>query len=281
MILAAAAKSYDRAMIPEHVQPWATCDRRRLREVRGVLTDIDDTLTTEGVIPMGVAAALAALREVGLPVLAVTGRPMGWSVPVVEGTPVAAVVAENGAVALFREADQTRVEYAQGEAERAVNARRLMAAAARVLREVPGAALARDSAGRVTDIAIDHAEFAHLSEAVIERVVAVMREEGMHATVSSIHVNGWFGDHSKVTGARWIVRRLLGRDLDAEREHWLYVGDSTNDQIMFGHFPLSVGVANLADFADRLTQWPAFITRHDRGRGFVEVAEALLAAHGR
>ena len=281
MILAAAVKSYDRAMIPEHVRPWTTCDSRRLREVRGVLTDIDDTLTTEGVIPMGVAAALAALREVGLPVLAVTGRSMGWSVPIVEGTPVAAVVAENGAVALFREAGETRIEYAQDEAERAVNTRRLMAAAARVLREVPGAALARDSDGRVTDIAIDHAEFAHLSEAAIERVVAGMREEGMHATVSSIHVNGWFGDHSKVTGARWIVRRLLGRDLDAEREHWIYVGDSTNDQLMFGHFPLSVGVANLADFADRLTQWPAFITRHDRGRGFVEVAEALLAARGR
>ena len=102
----------------------------------------------------------------------------------------------------------------------------------------------------------------------------------MTATVSSIHVNGWFGTHSKLTGAAWIVRRLFGRDLMAERDDWLYVGDSTNDELMFASFPLSVGVANLMDFADRLTQWPAFITAHDRGRGFVEIAESLLAARG-
>ena len=263
-------------MIPATVTPWHLVDPRRLAAVRGELTDIDDTLTTDCAIPMGVAAAIAALRQAGLPVIAVTGRPMGWSVPIVQTTPLAAVVAENGAVALWLDGDDMRVEYAQGDAERAANAVRLKAVAARVQREVPGAVLSRDSAGRVTDIAVDHAEFSRLAPAAVERVVAVMRDEGMHATVSSIHVNGWFGEHSKRTGAAWIVQRLLGRDLDAERDRWVYVGDSTNDQLMFGHFPLSVGVANLADFADRMTQWPAFITRHDRGRGFVEVAERLL-----
>ncbi len=74
-----------------------------------------------------------------------------------------------------------------------------------MLREVPGATLARDSAGRVTDIAIDHGEFAHLDAGRSARVVAVMQREGMHATVSSIHVNGWFGEHTKLT------RRALDR----------------------------------------------------------------------
>ena len=191
------------------------------------------------------------------------------------------MVAENGAVALIPDgAGGVRTEYADSEPVRAANALRLAAAAARIVREVPGATVSRDSVGRVTDIAIDHAEFAHLDEARIAQVVAVMREEGMTATVSSIHVNGWFGTHSKLTGADWIVRRLFGRELAAERERWLYVGDSTNDEAMFASFPLSVGVANLLDFAARLRQWPAFITAHDRGRGFVEVAEALLAARG-
>jgi len=265
-------------VIPPHVQKWDRCEARVLRTVRGVLTDIDDTLTTEGAIPMGVAAALAALRQAGLPVIAVTGRPMGWSLPIAEHTPLAAVVAENGAVAIFSESGKLRVEYAQGEAERAANAIRLRVVAARILASVPGSTLARDSAGRVTDIAVDHSEFAHLEPAAIEAVVRVMRAEGMNATVSSIHINGWFGAHTKLTGAAWICRRLLARDLDAERGQWVYVGDSTNDQLMFAHFPLSVGVANLADFADRLTQWPAYITAFDRGRGFVEVAERLLAA---
>jgi len=270
--------SYDPLVIPTSVKPWAQCDAGVLREVRGVLTDIDDTLTTEGAIPMGVVAALAALREAGLPVVAVTGRPMGWSRPIARETPLAAVVAENGAVALIGEGDHVHVEYADPAPLREANAARLRAVAARIVRDVPGATLSRDSPGRVTDIAIDHAEFAHLDAARIAEVVALMHGEGMSATVSSIHVNGWFGTHTKLTGATWIVRRLFGRDLDAERERWLYVGDSTNDERMFASFPLSVGVANLADFADRLCQWPAYITSLDRGRGFVEVAEALVAA---
>ncbi len=248
--------------------------------MRGVLTDIDDTLTTEGAIPMGVVAALAALREAGLPVVAVTGRPIGWSRAVAEETPLAAVVAENGSVALVRDADGVRVDYVDPEPVRRANGERLRAVAARIVAEIPGATLAQDSTGRVTDIAVDHAELTHLAPDEIAAVVALMKGEGMNATVSSIHVNGWFGAHTKLSGATWIVGRLLGRDLGAERDRWLYVGDSTNDELMFASFPLSVGVANLADFADRLQQWPAFITALDRGRGFVEVAEALLAARG-
>jgi HAD superfamily hydrolase (TIGR01484 family) len=266
-------------VIPSHVQPWQRCDPSLLRRVCGVLTDIDDTLTTEGTLTMGAVAAISALRESGLPVIAVTGRPMGWSIPVVEQTALSAVVAENGAVALHRDgARGLAVDYAQDEATRERNAVRLRDAAARVLAEVPGATLARDSPGRVTDIAIDHAEHAHLDAAAIARVVDVMHGAGMHATVSSIHVNGWFGDHTKHTGARWIVRRLLGRDIDAEAGRWLYVGDSTNDEPMFAAFPLSVGVANIVEFADRLRVWPAYVTQLDRGRGFVEIAESLLAA---
>jgi hypothetical protein len=103
----------------------------------------------------------------------------------------------------------------------------------------------------------------------------------MNVTVSSIHINGWFGDHTKLSGARWMVSRLFGRDLDAEIERWAYVGDSTNDQIMFAHFPLSVGVANLMDFAHKLKTWPTYITAGERGQGFVEVAQAILGAQAR
>jgi hydroxymethylpyrimidine pyrophosphatase-like HAD family hydrolase len=105
-----------------------------------------------------------------------------------------------------------------------------------------------------------------------------MRGAGMYASVSSIHINGWCGDHTKRSGARWIVQRLLGRDIGAERAGWVYVGDSTNDQLMFGHFPLSVGVANLAEFAAQLTTWPTYLTDGARGAGFAEVARRLVSA---
>jgi HAD superfamily hydrolase (TIGR01484 family) len=254
------------------------CPDAELAGLRGVLTDIDDTLTTDGALGPEAARALQALRDAGLPVLAITGRPMGWSEPFARDWPIDAIVAENGAVALFRSTTGLVTEYVQDEATRAVNHARLRAVAARVLREVPGATLARDSAGRVTDIAVDHAEFARLDAAAIAQVVALMQAEGMRATVSSIHINGWFGEHDKPSGARWIVRRLYGRELDDERDAWAYVGDSTNDQAMFARFPLSVGVANIRQFAAQLHTWPRYLTTAERGAGFAEFAARLLAA---
>src|SRR5262245_58023699 len=208
-------------MVSRH---WGDIDAATLAEVVGVLTDIDDTLTRDGVVEADARAALQRLRAAGLPAIAITGRPMGWSEPFVRDGTLDAIVAENGAVALFREAGELRVEYAQDPATRQANARQLEAVAERVLREVPGATPARDSAGRVTDIAIDHSEFVRLDAPTIARVVAIMHGEGMNATVSSIHINGWFGDHTKLSGARWIVRRLLQRDLDTETDRWVYVG---------------------------------------------------------
>jgi HAD superfamily hydrolase (TIGR01484 family) len=249
-----------------------------LRSLHGVMTDIDDTLTRDGQIEPTALQALHALHAAGLPVIAITGRPLGWSEPFAREWPLAALVAENGAVALVRDGAEVHTEYAQDAATRAHNAQRLQSAARRIVREVPGAVLARDSAGRVTDIAIDHSEFTHLPPQGIATVVEVMRQEGMTATVSSIHINGWFGDHSKWTGAQWMLRRLFGRDLQAELAHWVYVGDSTNDQVMFERFPISVGVSNLRRFADELVHWPAWITQGERGQGFAELAQALLDA---
>jgi HAD superfamily hydrolase (TIGR01484 family) len=258
-------------------RPWADWPASAAPSVLGVLTDIDDTLTTAGAITADALGALADLRAAGLATIAITGRPAGWSEPFARAWPVDAIVAENGAVALFRDPRRgLAVEYAQDAPTREHNAVRLRAVAACIVREVPGATLARDSAGRITDIAVDHAEFARLAPPQIEKVVAVMHAAGMRASVSSIHVNGWFGDHDKVSGAHWIVRRLFGRDLGGERERWLYVGDSTNDQAMFAQFPLSVGVANLLDFAPSLTQWPAYLTEGARGAGFAEIARGVL-----
>lgn len=264
------------------VRPLMQAPAAAWADVRGVLTDIDDTLTAGGRLDPAAHAALHALAAAHVPVIAITGRPLGWSEAFVrpgpDAWPLAAIVAENGAVALVPDGGTLRVQYAQDEATRAGNAARLAAVQQRIVREVPGAVPARDSAGRATDIAIDHSEFAHLDAAGVARVVALMREEGMQATVSSIHVNGWYGSHDKLAGARWIVRMLDGRDLDAERERWVYVGDSTNDQLMFEHFPLSVGVANLRRFAAELRVWPAFMASGERGAGFAEVAQRVLGA---
>ncbi len=256
-------------------RPLAELPPAIARGVRGVLADIDDTLTSDGAITPDALGALHALRSAGLTVAAITGRPVGWSEAFATSWPIDAIVAENGAVALFPDG---AIEFAQDADTRERNAHRLRQVAERVLREVPGTTLARDSAGRLTDIAVDHAEHARLDARTIERVVAVMRGEGMTATVSSIHVNGWFGSHDKWSGAQWIVRRLTGRALADELGRWVYVGDSPNDQPMFERFPLAVGVANLLRFERELTVWPAYLTAGERGAGFAELARALIDA---
>jgi hypothetical protein len=256
--------------------PIAALDPKHLRRVRGVLTDIDDTLTRDGAIEPAALDALYRLHGSGVPVIAITGRPAGWSEPFALQWPVQAIVAENGGVMLRAGPGVLQREFTQGEAERARNFERLQACAAAVLREVPGAELAADSAGRLTDIAIDHSEFTHLDEARIAHAVALMRRQGLNATASSIHINGWLGDHNKWTGAQWAVQRCTGAALAAEE--WVYVGDSTNDQLMFDRIPLSVAVANIARFVPQLDVLPAYVTCGERGAGFAEVADALLAA---
>lgn len=244
----------------------------------GLLTDIDDTLTTEGVVPAAVVRAIAALKAKGLAVIPITGRPVGWSVPFAQEWPVDAIVAENGAVALRRNAlgglDKL---YQQDDATRIANYAKMQAVLEQIEATVPGALRATDSVGRECDIAVDHSEFTHMPQAQIDQCVAIMKAAGMNATVSSIHINGWFGGHNKLEGARWIVKTLFGKDLDAEIGQWCYIGDSTNDQLMFQHFENSFGVANIERFVPQLSHLPRYVTRGERGEGFVELAERLCA----
>jgi HAD superfamily hydrolase (TIGR01484 family) len=166
--------------------------------------------------------------------------------------------------------------YQQDPDTRSSNFMRMQNVLNLIERQVPGTHRSQDSTGRETDIAIDHSEFTQLTQTAIDQVVRIMQAEGMTATVSSIHINGWFGQHSKLTGARWIVRELWERDLDAEIDRWVYVGDSTNDQVMFEHFAHSVGVANIRRFQAQLTHPPRYITPSERGAGFAQVARHLL-----
>jgi HAD superfamily hydrolase (TIGR01484 family) len=264
---------------PQPLAHWPAAERAG---IRGVITDIDDTLTTDGTLAPDTRAALQALADAGLPVLAVTGRPVGWSLPWLSGPeawPLLGIVAENGAVALQASADgQIQRWYRDDAATRAAHWTRLQAALHAVEAQLPGARRASDSAGRETDIAIDHSEHQRLDLAQINAVVQALQAHGLHTTVSSIHINAWCGGHNKWVGAQWAVRIWLQRELAHELAHWVYVGDSSNDAVMFEHMAHSVGVANVARFLPDLRHAPHWVCRAERGAGFAELAHALLAA---
>ncbi|MDP1901546.1 MAG: HAD-IIB family hydrolase [Rubrivivax sp.] len=249
-----------------------------------VLTDIDDTLSTAGRLTAEAYAALDALHRAGLRVIPVTGRPAGWCDHFARMWPVHGVIGENGAFYMWHDeaAGRLRTRHLLDAAQRQAMTERLAAVRERVLREVPGCAVASDQFCRLYDLAIDFCEdVPALPAASVDRIVALMQEAGMTAKVSSIHVNGWFGSWDKLGTARLMLAERHGIDLDAERERIVFAGDSPNDEPMFAFFPHAVGVANVLDLRERMRSLPAWITPSRAGAGFVELARALLTARAR
>ena len=247
--------------------------------IRGVLTDIDDTLTSHGRLFAAAYTALEKLRAAGLLVIPVTGRPAGWCDHIARMWPVDAVIGENGAFWFRHDAKAGKLvkRYVIGDDERLRRGGKLLQIAERILKEVPGCAIASDQQYREADLAIDFREdVPEMTREQVMKIVEIMEAEGLTAKVSSIHVNGWYGDYDKLSTTRRMLREDFNIDLDRERDAFLFVGDSPNDQPMFAFFPNAVGVANVLEMADLMTDFPAWITPSAGAAGFAELAEALI-----
>ena len=263
------------------MRPLAEFPDQRRRSIRAVLTDIDDTLTDDGRLTARAYGALERLKQAGLIVVPVTGRPAGWCDMIARFWPVDAVVGENGAFYFRYDAASRRMvrRYAKAAAEREHDRLRLDALGERILAEVAGAAVAADQAYREADLAIDFAEdVARLPAADIDRILALFTAGGATAKVSSIHVNGWFGSYDKLTTSRRLLDEIFAIDMDAARDEIVFVGDSPNDAPMFGFFPNAVGVANVRQYRDRLTAEPTWVTGKPGGEGFAELVDFLLGS---
>lgn len=261
--------------------PLSQLPRAIAANVHTVFSDIDDTLTTDGQLTAQAYAALEQLRRAGLRVILITGRPAGWCDHIARLWPVDAVIGENGAFYYWHDqaARKLKCRHLLDDAARAANSGRLAAVRDTILREVPGCAVASDQFCRLYDLAIDFCEdVAPLPLAAVNRIVALMEDAGMTAKISSIHVNGWFGQYDKLSMAHLLLRERYGIELAAERQRCLFVGDSPNDAPMFAYLPHAVGVANVMVFAERMSALPAYVTPSRGGAGFAELAQALMTA---
>ena len=247
--------------------------------IRGVLTDIDDTLTSHGRLFAASYGALERLQKAGLLVIPVTGRPAGWCDHIARMWPVDAVVGENGAFWFRHHGKGGKLvkRYVVSDMERGRRAEQLLKIGRKVLAEVPGSAIASDQPYREADLAIDFREdVPELPREAVARIVAIMEAEGLTAKVSSIHVNGWFGGYDKLSTTKQMLREDFDIDLDRDREMFVFAGDSPNDQPMFAYFPNAVGVANVLEMADLMTDFPRWITPSAGAAGFAELADALI-----
>lgn len=263
--------------LPATLRPFAEAPADALRRVRFVLTDMDDTLTHHGRLSAATYGALERLQAAGIKVIPVTAAPAGWCDQMARMWPVDGVIGENGGLALFRRDDgSVSARYAVADDRRRGDRERLARLQADILQAVPGVELADDQPFRLTSLALRLPTDPALTEAVVAR----FRAAGASVTINSLWVLGWFGGYDKLSAARVVMAGEYGVDIERERDAFIYSGDSTNDSPMFGFFPNSVGVSTVTRFLAGMPHHPTWITQGPGGAGFVEMADALLAAHG-
>jgi len=257
----------------------AHLDSKTRKAINCLFADIDDTITTEGKLTAEAYTAMARWQAAGNKMIPITGRPAGWCDHIARMWPVDAVVGENGAFYFIYDASKGRLEqrFLFDAETRKHNRQRMQAICDAILVDVPGTAVASDQNYREADLAIDFCEdVPPLGDQAIDQIVSIMQAGGMTAKVSSIHVNGWFGDYDKLSMTQLLMSEQFGIDLDQHKSEYAFVGDSPNDAPMFGYFPNSVGVANLQEMIDRVDPRPAYITLSKAGAGFAELIDHLL-----
>jgi len=265
------------------LKPFEQMPANIRQEIRYVLTDIDDTLTNNGRLPAPVFTAMEQLSQAGIKVIPITGRPAGWCDHIARMWPVDGLVGENGAF-YFRYDDvlkKMRRRYFKSEEQRQVDRGRLERLQQEILQTVPGCRVSADQAYREADLAIDFCEdIPPLSEEDIDKIVQCFTTAGAQAKVSSIHVNGWFGEYDKLTMSGMLLEEVFGCRLEDIKQQVIYIGDSPNDVPMFSYFPNSVGVANVMQFEGKMDHYPAWVTKREGGYGFAEMVDGLLIDDG-
>jgi 1,2-diacylglycerol 3-alpha-glucosyltransferase len=260
------------------VRPIAEFPSAAARGLRGVFTDIDDTLTTSGKLSAQAYEAMWRLQAAGLMVIPITGRPAGWCDLIARQWPVDGVVGENGALALY-EKDGLLRELLHPDVRGPEARVRLDRLRDEVLAEVVGARVAKDQPYRRFDLAIDFREEPpDLGLSAARNIKTIFERSGAHAKISSIHVNGWFGEYDKLRMTELFMREVYNVDLATDRERYVFVGDSPNDEPMFAYFPHAIAVANIRDFLSELRHHPRWLSQGRGGQGFAEIAAVLLTA---
>lgn len=262
------------------MKPFHQFPRHFKEKIRYVLTDIDDTLTIHGRLPAGVFTAMEHLKKAGIRVIPITGRPAGWCDHIARMWPVDGLVGENGAFYFRYDDPQKKMtrRYWKSEKDRRSDRKKLEKIKQEILNKIPGCRVASDQAYREADLAIDFCEDVPcLSTEAVDEIVNCFRAAGARAKISSIHVNGWFGEYDKLTMTRMLFKEVFNVSLGKIKEQLIFTGDSPNDAPMFAYFPHSVGVANVKRFKKQLACEPSWITQKEGGGGFAEMVDTLLA----
>lgn len=238
--------------------------------IRAIATDMDGTLTQQGKFTTSLLQALEDLSAADIPVLIVTGRSAGWVSGLVSYLPVVGAIAENGG--LFYSADSGNPIALTPLPDLAAHRQRLTDAYQHLKSEFPEIQESSDNRFRITDWTFDNRD---LTVTQLERLEALSTSLGWGFTYSSVQCHIKPTTQDKATGLIQVLRDYFPQYAP---EEVLTVGDSPNDASLFDPelFPLSVGVANVLDYASELVYQPAYVTSGKEGAGFCELARYVI-----
>lgn len=242
--------------------------------IRFVVSDVDDTLTNDGLLYPEALSALYGIRESGRKTILVTGGSAGWADIYIRQWPVDAVIAESGALMLTKV--DGKVVYdtnplVAGDGTFFDRRKRVMEANSEL-------AFSSDQYCRLYDIAYDRNG---LDEKQLARLVDSAAEEGGHVLVSSIHANVLMGDYAKGSSLRDfypILEERIGLDIpfDEFLSSSIAFGDGLNDQELFALFPRSVGNARVAKYRNDFSCLPLYLCSKEGGFAFAHVIADLV-----
>jgi hydroxymethylpyrimidine pyrophosphatase-like HAD family hydrolase len=259
------------------MKPLSLLEPGEARRLRGLLFDLDDTLLSHGVLTRAAYDALWTLRDAGLALVAVTGRPSGWGELLVRQWPIDGCVAENGAVHLVRRGRGILRIDACSELERRARRGRLAVLVERVREVVPEARLTDDAAFRVSDVTWDVGELVTLPDDRVRLIAHEIAKAGARSSQSSVHLHATYDFDDKASGAVRFCGRELGEEPGAATVRFAFAGDSGNDAACFAAFRTTFGVANVRASVSRLSVTPRYVATREMGDGFAEIAGAILS----
>ncbi|WP_058997551.1 HAD family hydrolase [Leptolyngbya sp. NIES-2104] len=237
-----------------------------LNSIRLIATDMDGTLTIDQKFTPQLLQAFDRLNQAGISVLIVTGRSAGWVSGLVNYLPIVGAIAENGGLFYQGETQELLVPISDIKLHR----QRLAEMFLELRSFFPKIQESNDNAFRLTDWTFD---VSGLNLEDLKRLNSLCQNNDFGFTYSNVQCHIKLANQDKAQGLLQVLEKHFPQ---YTLEQIATVGDSPNDESLFGQFPMSIGVANIQHYQTQLEHLPTYITTQPEGLGFCEFVDAVL-----